>query len=376
MKILQKILIWLAMLSKRLYKKPTFVVILVLIPVLVLGYTAISGGQSGMLTIGLAWEAEDPITAQVVQELTEENALLAVQAIGDPGAAEELLRAGKLDAVWIFPGNMAEKIREFALQPVSSRAFIRVLEREDSVALMLSREKLNGAVYPYVAQRVYVQFLRELAPELEHLSDQELLEYYFATDLSHDLFTYEGAAGQQKGGGYLLSPLRGLLGTLILLCALATGMYYIRDMQTGTFAWVSLRWRFLPELGCQAVSSVHIGAVCLVCLALAGLAGDLWTELLVLPMYSLCCAAFAMALRRLCGSVKAMGALLPLMIVVVLVICPVFFDLGALRLLQYLLPVTYYINSIYNASYLGSMALYTLIGFGIYYLAGKCLRRG
>lgn len=375
MKILQKILIWLAMLSKRLYKKPTFVVILVLIPVLVLGYTAISGGQSGILTIGLAWETEDPITDQVVQALTEENALLTVQVIGDPGAAEELLRAGKLDAVWIFPGNMAEKIREFALQPVSSNSFIRVLEREDSVALMLSREKLNAAVYPYVAQRVYVQFLRELAPELEHLSDQELLSYYFATDLSHDLFTYEGAAGQQKGGGYLLSPLRGLLGTLILLCALATGMYYIRDMQTGTFAWVSLRWRFLPELGCQAVSSVHIGAVCLVCLALAGLAGDLWTELLVLPMYSLCCAAFAMALRRLCGSVKAMGALLPLIIVVVLVICPVFFDLGALRLLQYLLPVTYYINSIYNASYLGSMALYTLICFGIYYLAGKCLRR-
>ena len=376
MKILQKILIWLIMLSKRLYKKPTFLVILVLIPVLVLGYTAISGGQSGMLTIGLAWEEEDPVTTQVVQALTEENALLSLQIIGDPGAAEELLRAGKLDAVWIFPGKMERRIEEFAQKPISAQAFIRVVEREDSVALMLSREKLNGAVYPYVAQQVYVQFLRELAPELDHLSDEELLSYYHATDLDHDLFTYEGAAGQQKGGGYLLSPLRGLLGTLILLCALATGMYYIRDMQTGTFAWVSLRWRFLPELGCQAVSSVHIGAVCLVCLLAAGLAGNIGVELLVLPMYSLCCAAFAMALRRLCGSVKAMGALLPLLIVLVLVICPVFFDLGALRILQYLLPPTYYINAIYNAGYLGSMALYTLVCFGIYYLAGKCLRRG
>lgn len=372
---MKRIFVWLAMLTKRLYKKPTFLLITVLIPLLVLGYTAIAAGQSGVITIGLAWEADDPITRQVVEDLHSESQLIAFRICEDPGQGEELLRAGKLDALWIFPGDMAEKVDAFAKRPTTSSAFITVMEREDDVTLMLSREKLNAAIYPYVAQRVYVHFLRELAPELDHLTDDDLMEYYHATNLDHHLFHFVGGTGNEKQQSYLLSPLRGLLGTLILLCSLATGMYYIRDTERGTFAWVSQRWRFLPELGCQIVSGVNVAAVCLVCLAFAGLAGNAWIELALLLVYSLCCAAFSMVLRRLCGSVKLLGMLLPLVIVASLVVCPVFFDLGVLRKVQYLLPPTYYINGIYNTAYLGWAAVYIGMCGGLYYLAGKLLRK-
>lgn len=368
MKRIQKLLLWFAMLSKRLYKKPTFVVLLVLIPVLTLGYTAISSGDSGLLTIGLACQAEDPITEAIFTELQSESELLAFQICTDPQEAETLLRAGKLDAAWIFPRDMAEKIEKFTTQPTSSNAFIQVMVREDSVAMMLSREKLSGSVYPYVAQRVYVHFLRDLAPELSDLSDEQLLEYYWATDLSINLFEFENATPQQKPITYLLSPLRGLLGTLILLCSLASAMYYFRDMENGTFAWVSQRWQFLPELGCQLTASLHIAAICMICLSICGLAGNLWTELIILILYSLCCSLFAMALRQICGSLKLLSAALPLVIIAVLVICPVFLDLGMLHRLQYLLPPTYYINAAYNnqnllhmAGYIGAAAAITLL---------------
>lgn len=362
---IHKLLLWFAMLSKRLYKKPTFLVIMVLIPVLVLGYTSISGGESGVITVGLASQEADPITQEVFTSLQGSSELISFQVYSDPQEAETLLQGGKLDAVWIFPGKMAEKIEKFTQQPTSANSFITVLEREDNISLMLAREKLNGTVYQYVAQRVYVHFLRDLAPELDHLSDEQLLEYYHATNLSADLFDFEGASGSQTEGGYLLSPLRGLLGTLILLCSLATAMFYIQDLENGTFAWVSQRWQFLPELGCQLTSSLHIAAISLICLALCGLAGNFWIELAVLLLYSFCCGVFAMALRQLCGSVKLLGALLPLVIVVVLVICPIFFDLGVLRQLQLLLPPTYYINAIYNARYLLYMAGYIASAAGL-----------
>ena len=38
---MKKYLLWLWLLTKRLYKKPTFLAILVLIPLLVLGYSAV-----------------------------------------------------------------------------------------------------------------------------------------------------------------------------------------------------------------------------------------------------------------------------------------------------------------------------------------------
>lgn len=358
---IRKMLLWFAMLSKRLYKKPTFLALMVLIPVLVLGYTAISGGESGVITIGLACEGTDAMTRDIFTELQESSQLLNFQICADPQAAESLLRAGKLDAVWIFPENLAEEMEAFVQKPTSANAFIKVLEREDSVALMLSREKLSGVIYPRVTQRVYVRFLRDLAPELSHLSDEQLLTYYLDTDLSFDLFDFGSTGSQQEEISYLRFPLRGLLGILILLCALATQMYYIRDMESGTFAWIGRHRQFLPELGCQMASTLHIAAICLICLAFSGLAGDLGTELLILVMYSLCCGVFAMALRQLCGTVTLLGSVLPLMIVVALVICPVFFDLGPLRSLQYLLPPTYYINAAYNSRYLMYMAGYIAI---------------
>ncbi len=356
---IRKLLLWFAMLSKRLYKKPTFLALMILIPVLVLGYTAVTGGESGVITVGLTCQGDDPVAQEIFAELQDDSQLLAFQVCADPREAESLLRNGKLDAVWIFPENMAEKIEAFTRQPTSSSSFITVLEREDNVTLMLSREKLNAAVYPYIAQRVYVHFLRDLAPELSHLTDEQLLAYYHATELTVDLFEFEGAAARQDQTSYLLSPLRGLLGTLILLCSLAAGMYYIRDMENGTFAWVSRRWQFLPELGCQLTASLHIAAVCLICLAFCGLTGSLWTELAILFLYSLCCSLFAMAIRQLCGSVHLLGTALPLVIVASLVVCPVFFDLGAMRQMQLLLPPTYYINAAYDSRYLLYMAGYT-----------------
>lgn len=361
MKTLRKLFLWFWMLSKRLYKKPTFLVLILLIPVVIVGYRAISGGESGMLTVGLTCREEDPIAQAIFADLQESSSMMTFRIYEDPQEAEDLLRSGKLDTVWIFPEDMAHKIEAFAQNPTSSNAFITVLEREDNVSLMLAREKLSGVVFPYLSERIYVHFLRDLAPELDSLTDDQLLAYYHGTNLDFDLFEFTGAAAGPKETNYLLSPLRGLLGTLILLCALAAAMYTIRDQEKGTFSWVSKRWRFLPELGCYLTAALHIAVVCLVCLTLCGLSGSLWTELAVLLLYSLCCSVFAMTLAQIFGSVKSLATLLPLILVASLVICPVFFDLGFMRRAQYVLPPTYYINAIYNTQYLLDMALYTAL---------------
>lgn len=365
MKKSQKLLLWFAMLSKRLYKKPTFLILMVLIPILVLGYTAISGGESGIVTIGLAYEENDPLTQEIFADLQNSSELMAFHVFEDPQEAETLLRGGKLDAVWIFSGDLAEKIETFAQQPTASNAFIRVLEREDNVTLMLSREKLNGTIYTYVAQRVYVHFLRNEAPELDYMTDDELLTYYESQDLAPQLFDYEDTGSAITSVSYLLSPLRGLLAILIFLCSLAASMYYIRDTEAGTFAWVNRRWLFLPELGCQFTASLHVATVSIICLSFCGLTTNAWIELAILLLYSLCCSVFAMMLRQLCCSMKILGALLPLLIVVSLLICPVFFDLGAMRTFQYFFPPTYYINSAYQSQNLLYMAGYSAILAGI-----------
>jgi hypothetical protein len=91
---------------------------------------------------------------------------------------------------------------------------------------------------------------------------------------------------------------------------------------------------------------------------LTGTAVSLPRELLTTLLYCLCVAAFSMLLRRVTLGIRGLGMVTPLLVVIMLVICPVFFDLGALRQIQYLLPPTYYIHGAYHGRYLLLMLIY------------------
>ena len=59
-----------------------------------------------------------------------------------------------------------------------------------------------------------------------------------------------------------------------------------------------------------------------------------------------------------------------LLVILLLVVGPVFFDLGALRRVQYLLLPTYYLNGIYDSGYLLGMAAYGAGSLAVYWLLG------
>lgn len=368
-----RIAMWFFMLTKRLYKKLTFLAILLLIPALVLGYGAAAKGDSGMITVVLAQKGDDAMAGAVLESLDGSSQLIRFQLCDDPDMAEELVRGGKVDMAWILDEDLDAKMDKFVEQPKTKNAMATVLLREDNVTLRLAREKLSGALYRVLSQRIYLAYIRENVPEFEELSDEVLMDYYTKQEMTDQLFDFQDSQddpGAIQEVHYLTAPVRGLLAVVIVLCAMATAMYYIQDSGRGTFAWVSTRLRPAVELGCQLVSLVNVTAVVLLALALTHQTGGFFRELVTALLYCLCCAAFAMMLRRLCGSVRLLATLLPLLVVLMLVLCPVFFDLGGLRPFQYLLPPTYFIQAVYNPGYLLYMMGYTGICLAVYALAG------
>ncbi|MBE6806973.1 MAG: ABC transporter permease [Ruminococcaceae bacterium] len=367
-------LLWLWLLSKRLYHRPAFVVMLVLIPALVLGYATINTEESGMVTIAVAQEGHSAPDETLLQDLKGDSQLLYYRTCSSPEEARTLVAAGKADTAWIFPQDLEKGIRAFVDAP-EENPFIRVLVREDNVMLRLSRERLSGTTYTRVARHAFLVFVRHLAPELSHLSDADLMARYDRVPISENLFTFDESFAAATKTHYLLSPLRGLLGIVVMLCALAAAMYHLRDKQVGTFCRMSLRWRWSAELAGQLVAVCHLTAAAAVCLSLTGLSTGLGRELALTVGYSLCCAAFAMALRRLLGSLRGLAALLPALTVLALVVCPVFFDLADLGPVRLLLPPTYYIYGAHNPTYLWLMPVYAAACFGVYALAGALGRK-
>ena len=371
---------WLWLLNKRLYKKLTFVLILALIPALVFGYGMVARDESGVMTIALAQEGDDPLAETVMLDLKENSNLIHFVLCDSADGARKMLSDNKADAAWIFAEDMQAKVYQFVQNPARKNSFVQIIEREATIPLKLAREKLSGTVFGHCSPTFYLAYIRNNVPTLDGVSDEALMQYYenFAKDI--DLFEFsdlEGATGEAEAASanYLLSPVRGMLSVIIVLGALAASMYYIRDEQAGTFALVPQKRKAITEFSCQMIAVVNISVVVLLAMLFAGLAENIARELVILALYAVSAALFGMTVRRLCRSLSAVGTALPLLTVVILVVCPVFFDLGALRALQYLFPPTYYINAATSNRFLLLMCLYAPALLCVYTLCGKLLRR-
>ena len=344
------------LLTKRLYRKPLFLAILLLIPLLTFGYSAIAKADSGFMTVALSQkDPADPLGQQIIEDLMSSSPLIRFLLCDTPEEAEEMVAYGKADSAWIFDADLQNKVCAFVKNPVSRNAFVQILEREQSVTLLLTHEKLSGLIFTYLSPDIYLQYIRKNIPELSQVSDEELLMHYNAVSLDDTLFAFATQKENPSAQSYLLTPVRGLLAVVTLLCGLSSAMFYTEDVKQGLFSRIPLKKLPAAEFLCQTITVGNIAVVATAALFLAGLNGSLWKELGLLIVYIPCVSLFAMVLRRLFPSIRTLGIVTPLLIVVALCACPVFLDLIPLRTFALLLPPTYFIRGAYDAAYIGYM---------------------
>ncbi len=360
---MKRLLLWFLLLNKRLYKKITYIGILLLIPVMVFVFNMAAQEPSGIATIVIGREdPNDPVTAGIVEQLKKEAIVLSIQEAA-PEKALEQVQAGKADAAWIFPADMQGKIRAFVNEEENSTEFIKVVEREQTVVLRLAREKLSGAVFERVAKMMYLDKVRDNVPEMKDKPDQELLAYMDKTGVTGELFAFYDIYGnvREESGNYLTTPLRGMLAILATISAVVTAMYYQKDQERGIFSLLPERSRIFGELGYQMISALNILAFIMIALFSAGLNVALWHEIVLFILFSICCSLFGMAVRTVFGGGRILAVLIPVMALVMFVVCPVFFDIAEMQKIQLLFPPTYYITGAYNYMYLLYMVLYSLV---------------
>lgn len=348
---------WFLLLSKRLYKKLSFVVLLVLIPVCIVTFRFVAKQDSGFVHVILSQHPGGNET-QIIESLLNEKGAILFSKADSVEAAEEAVRTGQADEAWIFPAHILADTQDF--HHGAKEYVVQVITREDRMALRLSREKISAVLYGTCARIYYLDYLRANFAQLNGLSDRDLLVYFEQQQISEDLFVYGNPADQmQTAENYLTSPLRGLLAILMLLCGMAATMYYMQDTAAGTFSFVKQRLRGAVALGSVMTAVVNVSAIVLLSLHLSSLAGNLVTEIAMLLAYALSCSAFCLLLKALFPNIHSYCAMLPLITVIMLGICPVFFDFRKLSVIQRIFPPTYYINGVYDSRNLLYMVGYS-----------------
>lgn len=189
MKKIRRGLLLFFLFNKRLFKKTGFRLLLCAVPLLALGMRNLSDGESGVLHILLCQEnPSDALSGEIVKKLLTEKSVIQYTLVQQPEEVCALVESGRVDAAWIFPDEMQEKLDQFTGEGFRGDGVIRIVEREDNVALRLAREKLFGALYTYASYSLYRNFIHK---DLKLEADEEiLLQNYEETAVEGSLFQF------------------------------------------------------------------------------------------------------------------------------------------------------------------------------------------
>lgn len=356
------------LLNKRILKRYSFLIILGIVPLLTAGMFLAAKEDSGVLHIVLCQEnPEDELSGRVLQELLDQQSILRYTRAESTEEARQSVESGNADAAWIFLDEMQEKLDAGVASGGDREPLLMVVEREDSVFLQLARERLYGELYSHLSYSMYKDYCLELL-EGKDISEEKLREEYETIRVEEGLFlfAYAGETREQaEETNYLLTPLRGMLALLILLCGLTGSLFYQQDKEKRLFECMPVGNRKLFPYLYHAPAVANASAVVLITLLITGMWVGTAREVGILLLYGTACIGFCNLIRKLCRNLQGLAVCIPLLLCAMLVICPIFISLRSMRLAQFLFPPFYYLQALHDMNYLKYMIGYIIIVYGI-----------
>lgn len=350
------------LMQKRLLGKCSFLFMLVLPLLFAAGLRGLAAEENGIAAIALYVPKGDLTAHQVEERLLGRESIFRFLSCGSETEAALRVETGEADAAWIFSAAMGEEMEELAGKG-RVRPLVRVLERKDSIPLILSREVLAAAIYPSFSYAVYESYVREELG-ITDLGEEMLGHTYESVAVTGSLFQEvyaDGSAAHEEKFGYVQAPLRGILAIWLVFLGFAAVLLFMQDEERGVYGRLPGLKRYLA---CCSVCTVFLldgTVVLLLCCKLGGVFTDLRKEVVCAAVFACCVLAFANLLRLICRKARWIGVILLPLGAVMLTLCPIFLDLQYFRAGKRLLPPWYYLQSIHNTRYLYEMAVYTAI---------------
>lgn len=352
--------IWL--LQKRLLKRRSFFLLLCLAPLFAAGVGRLSGEDAGIATVALYLPEGDGTAEEISRRLFHDESVLRYLPCRDEEEARACVESKEADAAWIFEEDMEERLKELAVRR-RVRPVVTVLERRESVPLILGREILAAAIYPSFSYAVYEGYVREELG-MEEMTEEALRAAYEQAAVEGSLFQMvypDETPGEAEDYSYVQAPLRGILAIWLTFCGLASALWFMRDEEKGVYERMPVRKRLSASYMACAVFLADASVVMLIAVKLSGVFTDWKSEIVSCFVFAACVTAFVNLLRLFCRTPQRLGtALLPLG-AAMLALCPVFLNLQHFRAGKMLLPPWYYLQSIHNVRYLYLMAAYTAV---------------
>ena len=357
MNVIKRCFLLFYLLSKRLYKKVSFLIILLFL-VLVTAFVGTALNQeSSMLKIAIVKPDVSGAPEDVILSLTQSDGA-AEYKLYSKQEATELLRKGKSDAVLEFEDNFDQSLLSF-ISGESETAPVRVTVRENNTFIKLSLERVYAELYPLIANNLYYDYAQE---KLQADNKDELKYYFDNVKRNGDIieFSYYNSEDKVENTNYLVTPLRGILAIILIFCSMASALYFLNDCENGNMDAIPISRRWFLQIMYIFSGSFNIAIFVVLALISSGLFGNFITEIPVMLLYVIASVGFSSLLSGIFAKTGRMASVMPILTIAMLAVCPIFLN-SELPVVPCLFPTYWYLKAVYNTSIIPVLILYCFI---------------
>lgn len=360
--------IWICLLSRRLWKQPAYIALLLSIPLV--GYAAgmMERDEKGGAVVAVC--VEDSIWSEaIISGLTEREAdsVLRFEFCNDSGEVKRRVAGEEADCGFILPEDIDVKV-----SGGKWRKSIPVYETSASSITGMAEERIASVVFRLYSEYHYAEYMEQISPSAakfameayeKHLADDSTFGFRYLFDDPDGQLNYDKNVGNDNSVNTTVFPVKGVLAVLIFVSGMCGMLEYEKDKSEKRF--LRMAPKILTYMVNVWISTVFVSAAVLLCLWISeGVrsCGDffsmgdifsvwnarMWAEQIVhLVIYQCMILAYCVILRVLLHRQETIAVAIPILTLGSLVCSPVFIRMGSympvFAVLEKIFPVSYYL---------------------------------
>ncbi len=349
---MKRFFVWLALMSKRLLKKPSFVIILAMLPLVLMMYRFVITEEDGTLRAALyISDKEDTLSEHLAEELVNSDGIVTFYTCSTEQELYDDVVAGRAECGYIFSEDLLERFLD-----KEWRGTITTVVAGNSQFSAFVNEWVYAVLYKNLECDLVMDYLttksginmdedeaRILVKEAFDAAMEKAVVFefkYVSFDTREEITEFNSEAEN-----HMMKPIRGTVALFVFLAGLAGLVFWYQDDAEGRFRVMAYNKRPAISFGSLLLPVMLAGCVGIVCLLVSGVAVGIFKELWCMLWYTVLVAAFCNLLRHLIPSVNAVCAMIPILAVATYLCCPIILDLKAL------FPMVDYVRKLLMADY-------------------------
>lgn len=375
---MKRTLTFLLLFVKRLCKKPSFLIILLLMPALVLGLRIVLEEDDETIYVALLNESGNEKIDLVIAELVSADGSMCYYKADN----EEDLRADVLtqyaECGFVFREGVWE-----ALVNEEESGLITVYQNSKTTMSDLIKEKIFANIYSYLSYDLMLKYIEEQEPE-DGLTDEEREKYleerykFYADEGGVFTISYtdgnntivKDVAEVAADNSFLMKPVKGALSLFMLMASLAGAVFWAIDEKDGVYKTLGYIERPYVNLTVILLPGLLAGAVALISVWLGGISKGVFVEIGRTLAYVILLTGFSNLIRSLTSNATLICSILPMLTVASLICCNIIINTASMvegiEMVRVLLPPNYYLemNSLSDGLITAGLG-FVLIAIGI-----------